>query len=145
MARPIFFKFWCFFSWNFWHMLVKLHFWFNIKFFEKASVKHIYFEKFLCKKTRNLGFLWFFQVNHISLPQNQFLMILAFFWGIQHAYNLIFLKAPNYVLFSMKLLKFVNIELEPSAKHQNNAEYLQKFTSWWKNMLFSCKTRLKGL
>ena len=36
----------------------------------------------------------------------------------------------------MKLLTFVNYELETSAIHQNKAEFMQKFTSWQKNMLF---------
>ena len=36
----------------------------------------------------------------------------------------------------MKSLIFVNIELETSVIHQNKAEFMQKFTSWQKNMLF---------
>ena len=39
------------------------------------------------------------------------------------------------VIFYPKSLKFIKIELEKSTVHKNNAEFMQNFTSWRKNMV----------
>ena len=47
-----------------------------------------------------------------------------------------FQKSWSFHHFYMKFLKFIKIELETSAIHQNKAESMQNFTSWGKEYDF---------
>ena len=94
-----------FLSWNLWHILMKLDFFFIAKYFEKSSFKDVWVDWFLSQNSRNPGFFMFFILDYIYLLWNQFLNHFGFLLMYITWIWLNFLKSSKFCTFFNKIAK----------------------------------------